>query len=38
LSRVIPPDFLTLLPYVLTLIALAGLAGRSGAPAALGKE
>ena len=37
LSRIIPPDFLTLLPYVLTLIALAGLAGRSAAPAALGR-
>ena len=37
LSRVIPPDFLALLPYVLTLAALAGFAGRSGAPAALGR-
>jgi len=37
LSRIIPPDFLTLLPYVLTLVALAGLAGRSAAPAALSR-
>ncbi len=37
MSRIIPPDFLTLLPYVLTLIALAGIAGRSAAPAALGR-
>jgi ABC-type uncharacterized transport system permease subunit len=32
----IPPDFLTLLPYVLTLAALAGFSGRSAVPAALG--
>jgi simple sugar transport system permease protein len=37
LSRAIPPDFLALLPYVLTLLALAGFAGRSAAPAALGR-
>ncbi len=37
LARIIPPDFLTLLPYVLTLVALAGIAGRSSAPAALGR-
>lgn len=33
----IPPDFLTLLPYVLTLAALAGFSGRSAVPAALGE-
>lgn len=47
LARTIPPDFLGLLPYVLTLIALAARApghpvsrsgrDRSGAPAALGR-
>jgi simple sugar transport system permease protein len=37
LSRIIPPDFLTLLPYVLTLVALAGITGRASAPAALGR-
>lgn len=36
-SARIPPDFLSLLPYLLTLIALAGFSGRSGAPAALGR-
>ena len=38
LSRIIPPDFLTLLPYVLTLVALAGITGRSSAPAVLGRS
>lgn len=33
----IPPDFLTLLPYVLTLAALAGFSGRSSVPGALGE-
>lgn len=34
--RAIPPDLLSLLPYILTLVALAGFAGRAAAPAALG--
>jgi len=32
----IPPDLIQLLPYVLTLIALAGASGKNAAPAALG--
>lgn len=32
----IPPDFLALLPYVLTLIALGAVSGKNVAPAALG--
>lgn len=32
----IPPDFLTMLPYILTLCALGGLSGKASAPAALG--
>jgi simple sugar transport system permease protein len=38
LAEIIPPDFLDLLPYVLTLIALAGMSGRTVAPAALGNS
>jgi Uncharacterized ABC-type transport system, permease component len=38
LAERIPPDFLTLLPYLLTLIALAGLSGKASAPAALGNQ
>ena len=34
----VPPDFVTLLPYVLTLLALAFAQNRSVAPGALGKE
>jgi simple sugar transport system permease protein len=38
LSKTIPPDFLTLLPYVLTLAALAlTKSGRNAAPGALGE-
>lgn len=36
LSEIIPPDFIDLLPYVLTLLALAFTPGRTTAPAALG--
>lgn len=32
----VPSDFLTLLPYVITLLALLGLRGKAAAPAALG--
>ncbi len=32
----IPPDLIQLLPYVLTLVALAGASGKNAAPAALG--
>lgn len=37
LARIIPPDLLALLPYVLTLAALAGLSRRANAPASLGE-
>ena len=33
----VPLQFLIMLPYVLTIVVLAGFAGRSGAPAALGR-
>ena len=33
----IPPQFIGMLPYVLTIVVLAGLAGRSRAPAAAGR-
>lgn len=33
----IPYQFLVMLPYVLTVVALAGVVGRSKGPAALGK-
>ena len=36
-STVIPTQFLQMLPYLITLIALAGWIGRSNAPAALGE-
>lgn len=37
LTKYIPADFLTMLPYILTILALAGLVGRANAPAAIGK-
>ena len=33
----VPLQFLIMLPYVLTIVVLAGFAGRSGAPNALGR-
>ncbi len=33
----VPLQFLIMLPYVLTIVVLAGLAGRSGAPRGLGR-
>jgi simple sugar transport system permease protein len=36
-SQVIPSQFVEMIPYVLTIIAVAGVVGRSVAPAALGK-
>ena len=35
---VIPSEFMLMLPYLLTIIALAGFAGKSRAPAALGQS
>jgi ABC-type uncharacterized transport system permease subunit len=37
LTKYVPADFLTLIPYVLTILALTGLVGRANAPAAIGK-
>ena len=36
-SQVIPSQFVEMIPYLLTIIAVAGVVGRSVAPAALGK-
>ncbi len=36
-AQVIPSQFVEMIPYVLTIIALAGVVGRSVAPAALGR-
>ena len=36
-AQVIPSQFVEMIPYVLTIIAVAGVVGRSVAPAALGK-
>jgi simple sugar transport system permease protein len=36
-SQVIPSQFVEMIPYLLTIIALAGVVGRAVAPAALGK-
>jgi general nucleoside transport system permease protein len=36
-SQMIPSQFVEMIPYVLTIIAVAGVVGRSVAPAALGK-
>jgi len=36
-SQAIPSQFVEMIPYALTIIALAGVVGRSTAPAALGK-
>lgn len=32
-----PPQFVQMIPYVLTIIALAGVVGKSTPPAALGR-
>jgi simple sugar transport system permease protein len=36
-GQAIPSQFITMIPYVLTIIALAGVVGRAVPPAALGK-
>ncbi|HYD53226.1 MAG TPA: ABC transporter permease, partial [Gemmatimonadaceae bacterium] len=35
--QAIPSQFVEMIPYLLTIVALAGVVGRSVAPAALGK-
>jgi simple sugar transport system permease protein len=36
-AQLVPSQFVEMIPYLLTIIALAGVVGRSAAPAALGK-
>lgn len=37
LTQYVPTEFIFMLPYVLTIVVMAGFVGRSSAPAALGK-
>jgi simple sugar transport system permease protein len=36
-AQLVPSQFVEMIPYLLTIVALAGVVGRSVAPAALGK-
>jgi simple sugar transport system permease protein len=36
-TQAIPSQFVSMIPYLLTIVALAGAVGRSHPPAALGK-
>ena len=37
-AQLVPSQFVEMIPYVLTIVALAGVVGRATPPAALGKQ